>query len=49
MQAVSKEHGMEGVVAKRLDSRYTPGVRTGNWRKIKRRIRTIRSATSRDT
>ncbi len=35
VQAVSKEHGMEGVVAKRLDSRYTPGVRTGNWRKIK--------------
>ena len=26
---------MEGVVAKRLDSRYTPGVRTDNWRKIK--------------
>jgi bifunctional non-homologous end joining protein LigD len=35
VQAVSKEHGMEGVVAKRLDSRYTPGVRTDNWRKIK--------------
>jgi bifunctional non-homologous end joining protein LigD len=35
VQAVSREHGMEGVVAKRLDSRYTPGVRTGNWRKIK--------------
>jgi len=35
VQAVSVEHGMEGVVAKRLDSRYTPGVRTGSWRKIK--------------
>jgi bifunctional non-homologous end joining protein LigD len=35
VQAVSKSHGMEGVVAKRLDSRYAPGVRTGNWRKIK--------------
>jgi bifunctional non-homologous end joining protein LigD len=35
VQAVSKERGMEGVVAKRLDSRYTPGVRTDNWRKIK--------------
>jgi bifunctional non-homologous end joining protein LigD len=35
VQAVSVSHGMEGVVAKRLDSRYTPGVRTGSWRKIK--------------
>ena len=35
VQEVSLEHGMEGVVAKRLDSRYAPGVRTGNWRKIK--------------
>ncbi|HUB22208.1 MAG TPA: non-homologous end-joining DNA ligase [Streptosporangiaceae bacterium] len=35
VQAVSIEHGMEGIVAKRLDSRYTPGVRTDNWRKIK--------------
>jgi bifunctional non-homologous end joining protein LigD len=35
VQAVSVEHGMEGVVAKRLDSVYAPGVRTDNWRKIK--------------
>ncbi len=35
VRSVSVEHGMEGVVAKRLDSRYTPGVRTDNWRKIK--------------
>jgi bifunctional non-homologous end joining protein LigD len=35
VQSVSVSHGMEGVVAKRLDSRYTPGIRTGNWRKIK--------------
>jgi len=35
VRTVSVEHGMEGVVAKRLDSRYTPGVRTDNWRKIK--------------
>jgi bifunctional non-homologous end joining protein LigD len=35
VQAVSLSHHMEGVVAKRLDSRYTPGVRSGNWRKIK--------------
>ena len=35
VRTVSVEHGMEGVVAKRLDSRYTPGVRTDSWRKIK--------------
>jgi bifunctional non-homologous end joining protein LigD len=35
VRAVSVEHGMEGVVAKRLDSRYAPGVRTDSWRKIK--------------
>jgi bifunctional non-homologous end joining protein LigD len=33
--AVSVDHGMEGVVAKRLDSAYAPGVRTDHWRKIK--------------
>ncbi len=35
VRSVSLAHRMEGVVAKRLDSRYVPGVRTGNWRKIK--------------
>jgi bifunctional non-homologous end joining protein LigD len=35
VQAVSVSHAMEGVVAKRLDSHYLPGVRTDNWRKIK--------------
>jgi bifunctional non-homologous end joining protein LigD len=35
VQGVSVEHGMEGVVAKRLDSVYAPGVRTDHWRKIK--------------
>ena len=35
MQSVSVGHGMEGVVAKRLDSKYLPGVRTDQWRKIK--------------
>ena len=35
VQAVSDAHHMEGVVAKRLDSRYLPGVRTDSWRKIK--------------
>jgi bifunctional non-homologous end joining protein LigD len=32
---VSVDHGMEGVVAKRLDSVYAPGARTDRWRKIK--------------
>jgi bifunctional non-homologous end joining protein LigD len=33
--AVSKQHGLEGVVAKRLESRYEPGRRSPAWRKIK--------------
>ncbi len=32
---VSKQQGLEGVVAKRLDSTYTPGGRGGSWLKIK--------------
>jgi bifunctional non-homologous end joining protein LigD len=39
VQAVSSQHRMEGVVAKRLDSRYAPGVRTDHWRKIKNVLR----------
>lgn len=35
VQAVSVQHGLEGVVAKRLDSRYEPGKRSGSWRKVK--------------
>ena len=35
VQAVSVSHGMEGLVAKRLDSRYVPGGRADLWRKIK--------------
>jgi len=35
VQAVSKQHGLEGIVAKRLASRYEPGKRTGSWLKIK--------------
>jgi bifunctional non-homologous end joining protein LigD len=35
MRDTSKELGLEGVVAKRLDSRYEPGRRTAAWRKIK--------------
>ncbi|CCH31574.1 non-homologous end-joining DNA ligase [Actinosynnema sp. NPDC047251] len=32
--AASREQGLEGVVAKRLDSRYVPGVRSAWWLKI---------------
>ncbi len=31
----AKEQGLEGIVAKRLDSRYLPGKRTRDWLKIK--------------
>ena len=33
------ERGLEGVIAKRLDSRYLPGERSDAWTKIKRRER----------
>jgi bifunctional non-homologous end joining protein LigD len=33
--AATREQGLEGVVAKRLDSAYTPGGRGGSWLKIK--------------
>jgi bifunctional non-homologous end joining protein LigD len=33
--AATAEHGLEGVLAKRLDSRYRPGERGGAWLKIK--------------
>ena len=36
---VSRQHGMEGVVAKRLDSRYLSGRRSDLWRKIKNSLR----------
>jgi DNA ligase D-like protein (predicted ligase)/DNA ligase D-like protein (predicted polymerase)/DNA ligase D-like protein (predicted 3'-phosphoesterase) len=32
---VAREHGLEGVVAKRTGSRYQPGRRSPDWRKIK--------------
>ena len=35
MLALTKEQGLEGVIAKRLDSRYEPGKRTNSWIKIK--------------
>jgi bifunctional non-homologous end joining protein LigD len=31
----SREKGLEGIVMKRLDSRYAPGKRTGAWLKVK--------------
>ncbi|MEA2379417.1 MAG: bifunctional non-ous end joining protein LigD [Thermoleophilaceae bacterium] len=31
----TREHGIEGIVAKRLDSAYQPGARTSAWLKIK--------------
>jgi bifunctional non-homologous end joining protein LigD len=33
--AATREQGLEGVVAKRLASRYAPGRRDGNWLKVK--------------
>jgi bifunctional non-homologous end joining protein LigD len=33
--AVTAEHGLEGMIAKRMDSRYRPGERRGEWLKIK--------------
>ena len=33
--AASRSQGLEGVVAKRVTSRYRPGVRSGDWLKIK--------------
>ncbi len=33
--AASEDNGLEGVVAKRLDSPYRPGVRSPEWRKLK--------------
>ena len=39
MLEASDEQGLEGVVAKRLDSRYEPGGRTRRWLKIKNHLR----------
>jgi bifunctional non-homologous end joining protein LigD len=33
--AVSRQHGLEGIVTKRLDSRYEPGRRSPAWVKVK--------------
>jgi bifunctional non-homologous end joining protein LigD len=39
IQAVSKQQHLEGIMAKRLSSRYEPGRRTTAWRKIKNKQR----------
>ncbi|HEX8066421.1 MAG TPA: DNA ligase D [Thermoleophilaceae bacterium] len=39
LRAASAEQGLEGVVAKRLDSPYEPGRRTGAWVKVKNKQR----------
>lgn len=35
VRAVSRQHRLEGIMAKRLASRYEPGKRSASWRKIK--------------
>src|SRR5579872_813178 len=37
MKEASEKAGLEGIMAKRLDSRYEPGKRSGAWQKIKNR------------
>ena len=32
---IAREHGLEGIIAKRVESRYLPGRRSEEWRKIK--------------
>jgi bifunctional non-homologous end joining protein LigD len=39
VRAASVANGLEGVVAKRLDSPYEPGVRSGSWLKLKNVLR----------
>jgi len=39
VRAASVANGLEGVVAKRLDSAYEPGVRSGSWLKLKNVLR----------
>ena len=39
MQEASRRAGLEGIMAKRLDSKYEPGRRSGAWLKIKNRNR----------
>ena len=37
--AATREQGLEGIVAKRLDGVYEPGRRSGAWRKLRNRLR----------
>src|SRR5439155_10452563 len=37
MVEASQEQDLEGIIAKRLDSRYEPGKRSGVWLKVKNR------------
>ncbi len=39
MKDASAKAGLEGVMAKRLDSKYEPGRRSGTWQKVKNRNR----------
>jgi bifunctional non-homologous end joining protein LigD len=39
MLAASKEQGLEGIIAKKLDSKYEPGKRNNCWIKIKNQLR----------
>ena len=39
--AATAEQGLEGVIAKRVDSRYRPATRTKDWRKIKHRTEVV--------
>ncbi|HYX88241.1 MAG TPA: DNA ligase D, partial [Gaiellaceae bacterium] len=39
LMEAAKEQRLEGVIAKRLDSRYLPGKRSGDWLKLKTRPR----------
>jgi bifunctional non-homologous end joining protein LigD len=34
-ETVARSHGLEGVVAKRIDSRYRSGIRSDDWRKLR--------------
>jgi bifunctional non-homologous end joining protein LigD len=35
LREASREQGLEGIIAKRLDSRYRPGIRSRDWLKVK--------------
>ncbi len=39
LEAAAREHGLEGVVAKRSASPYQPGRRSSDWRKLKLKLR----------